>query len=255
MSRHRETLHRDAIRGGLLARLARRPSAEAYALRGGVRIAQLLPERSRRVGDVDLVRPGGALEDVERELRAALRDDTLGDGVRFHPTRWRIDRFHPASRHAGLRLIAAGEAGGRRDRLVVDVVLGLELWPVPEWTRVAGVRLRAATRATILGTKLKVLAELGPGRWRAKDLADALCLARHAPPATGELGEAIERAWAQGSPRCASAGALLASDGWWRGAEAERGWASLRASHQDLPRLDGAVRELRHRLVRATGTR
>jgi hypothetical protein len=48
----------------------------------------------------------------------------------------------------------------------------------------------------IVGRKLQVLAELGPRRWRPKDLSDVWMILRRSSAPSRVLGEAIERAFA-----------------------------------------------------------
>ncbi|MFK7986378.1 MAG: nucleotidyl transferase AbiEii/AbiGii toxin family protein [Sandaracinaceae bacterium] len=238
---------RARLRHAFLARLARRTEAPAFVVRGGVRIQRWLGE-GRPVGDVDLVATEIRLADAESVLRRALDDGSSEDGVVFHPDRVRVDRFHPDSPHEGLRLFAAGSTRTRRHEtradLVVDVVVGLPLWPRPGWIEFApGTRLRAILAPTVVGTKLKVLGELGPRDWRAKDLIDALLVMRACEMQRGELGEGIERAWASGRPQVATPGAMLASASWWSDPRAEDRFR--RRTRGAEISVAGAVAELR----------
>ncbi|MEM9072874.1 MAG: nucleotidyl transferase AbiEii/AbiGii toxin family protein [Myxococcota bacterium] len=237
VARHRPDAIRRRLHDAFLDRFSRHEFAESYALRGGVRFASLLPDAQRRAQDIDLV----ALHplDIERHVRTALygtQNQVKFECLAAIPTA-------DAGRPLGVRMHIAGETGGRRATFTVDVNALVSLWPHPVARR--GIRNVAAS--TMVGTKLKVLAELGPYRWRAKDLRDALLLLRHGAIPRRELAEATECAWEQGSPLVDSPAALLRSAEWWRGPHGVRCWADLR-KETGAPPLCEAVDELRIRL-------
>jgi hypothetical protein len=249
VSDHQDTA--DRLRAGFFARLARDPAAETFVVRGGARLRHLFGAASRQVGDVDLVcdEDRGA---VEAALARTLADRTILDGVTFDPERYRVDVYDPASLRPGLRLSALGAlSDGRLGQLAVDVVLGLALWPAPTWEPLGeGRALRMVAPSTMIGTKLRVISELGPRAWRPKDLIDVLCLLRRAPVSTGELGTAIEVAWSR-APEASSVRELLGGRSWWSGPRAAVRWRTFldQSPAIEVLALDGAVDELRHRLA------
>lgn len=186
MSRHLVTL-------GFCRRLAADPDADAYALRGGTLVAQWFPEMGRQPRDIDLV--CGLPYDVpamRRHLGRLLERD-VGDGVRFGDG-FRTDPIWPNHAHPGLRLVAIGQARGVWAELHVDFTFRLPLWPaaLPALLPDAGVVLRQCRPETLIARKLAVTAELGPMRWRPKDLVDLWWLTRSVP-ALSQAGEAVER--------------------------------------------------------------
>ncbi len=228
----------ERLRMGFLRRVARSSDADAYVLRGGLRLRQLVPI-TRRVGDVDLVctQPWN-LELAKHALRRML-SDSANDEVIFH--RSRFDVYSAASVRPGVRLYAQGSVAGERADLVVDVVFNLELYPAPEWVSMHDFRLRMIAGSTIVATKLRVLAELDRA-WRAKDLSDALLLLR--AHNLCNLGEAMEHAWTQGDvdPR-----EMIAHPSWWNTGSAR--WNAWRINEPNMPTLESAVDELRHHLA------
>lgn len=142
----------EALRVAFLRRLMR--ETDAFILRGGMRIRQLIG--TREVSDVDLV--GSNANETHHVLGAVLRANS-NDGVQFH--RSRIDSFEGTD---GLRALVQGSVGGKHTELIVDVVHGVDLWPEPQWVHVHGVRIRAAHPASIIATKLRLLVVTGGPR-------------------------------------------------------------------------------------------
>jgi hypothetical protein len=230
----------ERLRAAFLTRVARDPARETFVLRGGARIRRLLT--MRRVGDLDLVcdEPSEAVTAIAR----ILDDRSIGDGVTFD--RYRLDAYDRQSPRPGLRLVAAGALpDGELGELVVDVVFGLPLWPAARWEPLDGGALRMVVPSTIIGTKLRVIAELGPRGWRPKDLADVLLLLRRAPAPTRELGAAIERESAR------SIEELLRSIPSWNSPRAVARWRAFARESPELevPALGAAIDELRDRLA------
>ena len=154
------------------------------------------PESRRPARDVDLVCR------LPYDLRAmrALFERTLageaGDGVVFEADRFRVDPIQTATPHPGMRLFAVGRAGGVFGEITIDTTFDMPIWPdaVRGHLRL-GASFWLCPPEMLVGRKLQVLAELGPNRWRPKDLSDVWMILR-ASPASGSLGEAIERAFA-----------------------------------------------------------
>lgn len=190
---------RHRLLAGFVRRLAAGPEADAFALRGGMLVRHWFPESRRPARDVDLL---CSLPYDVRAMRAVFAR-TLGraaaDGVVFEADRFRVDRIQTATAYPGMRLFAVGRAGGVFGEISIDTTFGMAIWPeaargalqldggeVPFWL---------CPPEMLVGRKLQVLAQLGPYRWRPKDLSDVWMILRGS--LTGRaLGEAIERAFA-----------------------------------------------------------
>jgi hypothetical protein len=244
-------MHRVRLLEGLLRRLAVARDADAFALRGGMLMRSWAPERRAR--DVDLV---CRLPYRPREVHGRLREilaTPLDDGVVFEAERFRVDRVWPDSAEPGLKLFARGAVDGSIAEITADLTFQLDVWPAAARTAVATstgtARLWTCPVEMVIGTKLGVIAELGPREWRAKDLADVWLALRRFPPASfGVLGEAIERAFAR--KQLDAAPAKLLAESWWREPRAAMRWASHGARAPAVPpRLDAVVAELRASLA------
>lgn len=184
---------------GFVLRLARRPDAEAFALRGGMLVRQWLPEVGRTALDLDLV-CGLPFDEgaVRARLVAVLAEEGVSDGVRFDPERVKVRGIWADTAAPGLRLTARGRVDGRAADLRVDVTFGLEPWPVPQRTLFRAERGEARVWAcgpeAIVARKLQVLANLGERRWRPKDLNDVGMVLGRFELDRRVLGEAIEAA-------------------------------------------------------------
>jgi hypothetical protein len=130
--------------------------------------------------------------------RTLARD--VADGIVFEADRFRVDPIQTATAHPGMRLFAVGRAGGDFGEISVDTTFGMPIWPEAVRDRL---RLGASGEVSfslcppemLVGRKLQVLAQLGPHRWRPKDLSDVWMILRGSLTSRA-LGEAIERAFA-----------------------------------------------------------
>ncbi|MDQ3341763.1 MAG: nucleotidyl transferase AbiEii/AbiGii toxin family protein [Myxococcota bacterium] len=158
------------------------------------------PESRRPARDVDLVcRLRYDLRAMRALFARTLKRDAA-DGVVFEADRFRVDPIQTATPHPGMRLFAVGRAGGDFGEISIDTTFNMPIWPdavrdglclgasgeVPFWL---------CPPEMLVGRKLQVLAQLGPHRWRPKDLSDVWMILRGART-DGFLGEAIERAFA-----------------------------------------------------------
>jgi hypothetical protein len=191
---------RHRLLGGFVRRLAVGDDAEAFALRGGMLVRHWFPHSRRPARDVDLVcRLPYDLRTMRALFARTLARD-VGDGVVFEADRFRVDRIQTATPHPGMRLFAVGRAGGVFGEISIDATFDMPVWPdavrddlhlgqsdaVPFWL---------CPPEMLVGRKLQVLAQLGPHRWRPKDLSDVWMILRGSLTG-GFLGEAIERAFA-----------------------------------------------------------
>lgn len=191
---------RHRLLNGFVRRLAEGADADAFALRGGMLVRHWFPKSRRPARDVDLVCRLPYDVGAMRALFARTLARDAGDGVVFEADRFRIDRIQTATPHPGMRLFAVGRAGGDFGEISIDTTFAMPIWPdaargklrlgasgdVPFWL---------CPPEMLVGRKLQVLAQLGPQRWRPKDLSDVWMILRG--ELTGaRLGEAIERAFA-----------------------------------------------------------
>jgi hypothetical protein len=152
-------------------------------------------------------------------------------------------------------LFATGEVDGAVAEMTVDLTFQLEVWPAAK-RRVLSTPRGAAVLWTcphemVIGTKLRVIAELGPREWRPKDLGDIWLLMRRFPPGEsfGVLGEAIERCFARGVDMRQHDERAVLTTSWWREREAASRWARYVARHPSVPSdLDAVIAELRENL-------
>ena len=225
---------------GLLRRLASSPDAEAFTLRGGLRIRQLAGS-PRPVLDADLLCAlPFAPASVLRVLSAVL-DAPVGDGVRFDADRLRVDPWFSAP-GPGLRVEARGVAGSRSERLVVDLRFGLPEAPAAPF-RAGGGWIVGLRPEAMIARKLRVLADLGADRWRPKDLWDLEVLLGADGVCRATLGAALE-----------AAGAPAALPAWVERPTGRRRsrWAAF-ALYVGRPDLDATVAAVRDGLRRTHG--
>jgi Nucleotidyl transferase AbiEii toxin, Type IV TA system len=192
---------RHRLLGGFVRRIAAGDDADAFALRGGMLVRHWFPGSRRPARDVDLVcrLPYDLRAMRARFARTLARD--AEDGVVFEADRFRLDAIQTATPHPGMRLFAVGRAGGDFGEISIDTTFALPIWPdavrgdlrlgasgdVPFWL---------CPPEMLVGRKLQVLAQLGPRRWRPKDLSDVWMILGGSLTTSGRLGEAIERSFA-----------------------------------------------------------
>ncbi len=188
------TRHR--LLGGFVRRIAEGADADAFALRGGMLVRHWFPESRRPARDVDLVcRLPYNLRSM-RALFARTLGRELADGVVFEADRFRVDKIQTATPHPGMRLFAVGRVDGTFGEISIDTTFDLPIWPdaVRGVLRLGGeVPFWLCPKEMLVGRKLQVLAQLGPHRWRPKDLSDVWMILRGG--VSSSLGDAIERAF------------------------------------------------------------
>lgn len=235
---------------GFLVRLASRPDAGAFALRGGMRIAQDFQERVPR--DIDLVT---TLPLDRNDLTARLGEvlaQPAPDLVSFDAQRFRVDVMPGPDGPGGVRLVAAGTVDHRRADLAVDVQTGAALWPRASWRplrHAPHVRLPMAAPESLVGRKLQITVARGPRHWRPKDLADLQRLLR-LPLARHRLRTAIELAL---HPHAELAQAIqtFQSARWWSDPHDRLRWNHF--THRQGPSLADVVAEVQGALAPVLG--
>lgn len=251
MARH--TLH-DRLLEGFLWRLAGRPDADAFALRGGMLVRAWFPERGRWASDVDLVCSlPYDLSDMRRRMYEVLATPAP-DGVDLDFERFRLDSIWPDDAHPGMRLFVQAtvdDGAGKRsefDELHVDFTFDLPIWPRPQRVAIRDREMLVCPPAMLIGRKLRVTSELGRRFWRPKDMADLWMMLRHRPPTHVELGESIERTF-DGDASRSIVDALAPAR--WATPYAAMRWGRFASQHRELrvPRdIRPVVDEVRARL-------
>lgn len=248
MSRYRgqTPLPDHRIFDGFLRRVAADPEVEAFALRGGMLVRHWFPDMGRAAADVDLVCAWPFEPQAVRRSLATILARDLGDGVRFGD-RFRTDVIWAGTAHPGLRLVAAGCAGGVWGELHADLTFRLPVWPEARITtlRAAGTgpTLPVCRPETLIARKLAVTAERGAKAWRPKDLADLWWMLQHGAIERAAVGESIERTLSL--QRFGDGPARLA---FWQEPAAAGSWARFvrrqpqLAVPRDLARVVGDVR-------------
>jgi hypothetical protein len=241
---------RDRLLEGFVVRVARSRDADAFALRGGMLVRSWTDDAARPIGDVDLVcHLPFHRRDLRARLRAILADRGADDGVVFDADRFRIDASAPGQPQPGLTLFAIGEVDGAVAEIAVDVAFELEVWPPARRQDVGAARLWVCPHEMVIGTKLRVLAELGPRAWRPKDLGDVWSALRRFPHRDRLLGEALERCFARATlPRAHDPRTVLAAP-WWRERHAQARWRDHAAGASVPAELDAAIGEVRAALA------
>lgn len=217
-SRHQRLLE------GFLLRLARSPDAEAFALRGGMRLQQVFSKR--RASDVDLVWREPGLPKLETLFRDVL-SAPCPDGVRYDE-RFRIDHYSAPGQLSGARLVAAGSVDGRSDDFSVDVHYHIDLGPKPVrrplQVQQGEGHVWMCEPETLIGRKVRVTALRGAQRWRPKDVADIHQLLRTQRLDRDRLAQGFDAAGAsQGDVRDAIR-AVFCSQSFWSDTRAQLRW-------------------------------
>ena len=226
-----ETAARHRLLEGLLSRVARHPDGDAFALRGGMLIRHWFSDLRRPARDIDLVCDLPFDVDAMRTRVAAILATELDDGVRFEADRFRLDAIHVASSHPGIRLFAVGRADladgpPAFGEISVDTTFSMPVFPAAQREALElsrdEVTMRTCPAEMLVGRKLQVLAQLGPGYWRPKDLSDVWWMLERFEPDTGTLADSIERSFA-GHDHAGLNEVLRAS--WWSEPRAAMRWA------------------------------
>ena len=238
---------RERLLEGFLLRLAASPDADAFALRGGMLVREWHARRPIRDADLVCSLPWHPRE-MRKRLGAVLANRNVADGVVFDADRFRVDTLRPKT---SLKLFAAGEVDGERAEMGVDFTFHLDVWPAATRGVMSVARgaaqLWMCPHELVVGTKLRVIAELGPREWRPKDLGDIWLALRRFPPARSfaVLGEAIERCFAATGYDVTT----LLDRSWWRDRRAEMRWGPYVASHDLVPSdLSAVIAEVRAQL-------
>lgn len=242
---------------GVLLRLARRPDAGEFVLRGGVLMRHWFRPVPRPAADLDLI--VSFPFDVEQTAGRfhALLADAAPDGVAFDVERVRVTAIMLDTGRPGVRAFASGVVGGVEADFHVDFTFGPPPRPAPTFAEIptacgqaAGVW--ACRPETIAGQKVQALLHLGMLSWRPKDLNDLRLLLARVPMDAQELRGAVA-AYADDLGRTMDdARTLFSPSSWWGMKLCSARWLDFAKSSrgQNVPRvLASVVAEVSGRLA------
>jgi hypothetical protein len=257
-----EAVSLDAIRHrlleGVLLRLARRPDAAEFVLRGGLLLRHWFLPMPRPAEDLDLVTtfPFDVGEAARRFL-PVLADGTIADGVAFDHDRTRFEGIWLESGTPGVRFFATGMVGATEADFHIDVTFGPFPRPAPVFgalptTCGEAARVWMCRPEAVAGHKMQALWHRGMLGWRPKDLNDLHRLLTRVPMDVAKLREAIAAYLADVGATEDNARTLFGTSSWWGMKLASARWLDfVKASRgQDVPRdLAVVVAEIAGQLV------
>jgi hypothetical protein len=243
----------DAIRHrlleGVLLRLARRPNAGEFVLRGGMLLRYWFRPIPRPAEDLDLVATFPfAVEEAARRILPVLADGAVADGVSFDPERIRVEAIMLETGSPGVRAFASGVVGGAEADFHVDLTFGPLPRPAPVFGAIptasgAVARVWMCRPEAIVGQKVQALRHLGMLSWRPKDLNDLRLLLARVPVDDAGLRQAIAAYMADLGATGGDARAIFGPSSWWGMKRSSARWLDFVKSSpgQDVPRDLGDV--------------
>jgi hypothetical protein len=250
--------NRHRLLEGVLLRLARRPDAGAFILRGGMLLRHWFGPARRMAEDLDLV---AALpitgEEAARRFLPALANQAVEDGAAFDTDRTRYEGIWLTTGSPGVRVFASGAAGGDEIDFHVDITLGPPPRPAPVFAAIPTAcgqtaRVWACRPEAVCGHKMQALWHRGLSGWRPKDLHDLRLLLTRVPMDAADLRGAIAAYLADVGGTREDARALFGPASWWGMKLASARWLDFAKSSrgQGVPRdLAAVVAEVAGRLA------
>jgi Nucleotidyl transferase AbiEii toxin, Type IV TA system len=242
---------------GVLLRLARRPDAGEFILRGGMLMRLWFRPLPRPAEDLDLVAtfPFGVEEAAHRFL-PVLADETVADGVALDAERARFEGIWLETGTPGVRVFASGMAGGTEADFHVDITFGPSPRPAPVFGAIPtacgeAARVWLCRPEAVAGHKMQALWHRGMLGWRPKDLNDLRLLLTRVPMDDADLRGGIAAYMADVGGTGDDAQALFAPASWWGMKLSSARWLDFAklARGQDVPRdLATVVAEIAGRL-------
>jgi hypothetical protein len=243
---------------GVLLRLARRPDAAGFVLRGGVLLRHWFRPVPRPADDLDLVATFPFdVDEAARRVLPALADGAVDDGVSFDAESARVQGMFLDTGSPGVRVFCSGTFGGVEDDFHVDLTFGPSPRPAPVFDAIptacgAVARLWVCRPEAVAAQKVQALRHLGMLSWRQKDLNDLRLLLARVPMDGADLRAAIAAYLADLGGTLDDARALFGPAAWWGMKLCSARWLDFVKSSrgQDVPRdLAGVAAEVAGRLA------
>ena len=227
---HARVRHR--LLEAVVLRLARLPEAGGLVLRGGLLLRHWFRPLIRPAQDLDLVadRPL-TLGDAAAWL-PLFADNDVHDGVRFDPTRVRVEAIWEQTVHRGLRFQAWGQFGDDEGLVQVDITGGPAPTPPAEWGTLPTASghfayMKLCRAEHVLGQKIQALWHMGEERWRPKDLFDLSVLLERTSIDVTVLHETLRALMAEIGASMAEAHGVLGPGLWWQTKRAAARWSDF----------------------------
>jgi hypothetical protein len=227
---------------GVLLRLARRPDAGEYVLRGGMLMRHWFRPVPRPAEDVDLVASFPfSVEDTAGRFLPILADGAVADGVAFDAGEARVEGIWLETGTPGVRVFVTGTAGGAEIDFHVDITFGPPPRPAPVFAEVPTAlgepaRLCVCRPEAVAGHKMQALWHRGMLGWRPKDLDDLRLLLARVPMDPADLRVAIAAYLADVGTAGDDARALFGPASWWGMKLASARWLDFaKAAGRDVP--------------------
>jgi hypothetical protein len=228
---------------GVLLRLARRPDADSFVLRGGMLMRHWFRPVPRPAEDVDLVATFPfSVEEAVRRFLPVLTDGAVADGVAYDVEEARAEGIWLETGSPGVRVFACGTAGGAEAEFHVDITFGPPPRPAPVFgalpTACGEARVWMCRPEAVAGHKMQALWHRGVLGWRPKDLNDLRLLLTRVPMEAADLRLSVAAYLADVGGTGADARALFGPASWWGMKLASARWLDfVKATRgQDVPR-------------------
>jgi predicted nucleotidyltransferase component of viral defense system len=184
----------------LLYRLSLSAHAERFVLKGGLLLLVWLGASLRPTRDVDLLGFGQLDGDALKVVFAKICGTPVDpdDGLSFDPDSIRLDAIRLEDAYGGLRVGLEARLGSAVVPVRVDIGIGDDAVPAPEWLDYPSVldlprpRLLAYRPETVIAEKLHALVVLGSKNSRMRDFYDVFVLAQHQGFEGTSLADAIQ---------------------------------------------------------------
>jgi hypothetical protein len=242
---------------GVLLRLALRPDAAEFVLRGGLLMRHWFRPIPRPAEDLDLVATFPfAVEEAAARFLPVLADGSVADGVVFDTDRTRFEGIWLDSGTPGVRFFASGSAHGAEADFHVDITFGPFPRPAPVFGAIPtacgeDARVWMCRPEAVVGHKMQALWHRGMLGWRPKDLHDLRLLLTRVPMDDADLRGSIIAYLADVGGTADDARALFGPSSWWGMKMASARWLDFVKSSQGqaMPReLTKVVAEIAGRL-------
>lgn len=187
-----------------LYRLSRSPYVERFVLKGALLMLAWFGESLRPTRDADLLGFGDLTnESLTQVFQSIATIDVPPDGMHYEPSSIQMRAIRPEDAYGGTRVTLTARLGSARLRVQLDVGIGDEVTPEPEWLDYPSLldlprpRLRSYHPETVIAEKVHAMVVLGSKNSRMRDFFDLYVLSRRRPFDGRTLSEAIRTTFAQ----------------------------------------------------------